>query len=230
MTGPPYRGGMWWSRTPSRQAGQATVEHIGVVVVVALLMAAVSLWAAGNMRPSAAPPPIASTVVGHLQNEAPGSPAYRFPAAGSSLEFVHGGGDEPIGRFLKGIGRLTRDVVVIGGPALARGFVERTKQRAVDMVRDPLGTIRDTITGLANGNPNILAVIRDRVGEIGDYVVSLRGMTREEMIRTVAQDLGAAGADFVIDRGRGYIVREGISTVRGRRSRPADSRPPAPAP
>jgi hypothetical protein len=221
---------MWRNRTLPRQAGQATVEHIGVVVVVALLMASLSLWAAQNIRPSPAPPPIVASIVDHLQQEAPGSPGYRFPAVGAPFTAVRGTDDEPIGRFLKGTVRLARDVVVIGGPALAKGFVERVKERAVDMVRDPIGTAEDTITGLAQGNPNILAVIRDRVGDIGDYVEALRGMSREEMIRTVAEDLGAAGAEFVIDRGRGYILREGISKARGRLSRPADSPPTSTAP
>lgn len=142
---------------------------------------------------------------------------------------MRGRHDEPIGAFLKGAGRLARDVVVIGGPALARGFTDRIKQRAVDMLRDPIGTIKDTITGLANGNPNILAVIRDRVGDIGAYVDALGGMSRDEMIRTVAEDLGAVGADVLIDRGRGYLVGEGIGRVRGRGSRPADRPPAAPA-
>lgn len=206
------------------------MEHVGVVIVVALLVASLSLWAAQNMRPSGTPPPVVSTIMEHLDEAARVPPEFAFLYGGSPLRVMRGSGDEPIGRFLKRAGRLARDVVVIAGPALAKGFTERVRERAVDMLRDPIGTIKDTITGLARGNPNILAVIRDRVGDIGTYVEALRGMSREEMIRAVAEDLGAAGADFVIDRGRGYVVREGIGKVRERLSRPADPPPPAPAP
>ena len=111
--------------------------------------------------------------------------------------------------------------MVIGGPALAKGFVDRVRQRTVDMVRDPLGTIKDTIESLSGGNPNILAAIRRRIGDVSAYVRTLRGLSREEMIRKVAGDLGAAGADVAIDRGRRFLVREGIDgCVGGRPLRP----------
>jgi hypothetical protein len=215
--------------TRTRQAGQATIEHVGVATIVALLMASLSLWVAQNVRPPAAPPPIISSIVEHLgDGGAPGSPNFLFTYRGAPLSAMGTPGDPPIGRFFKGVARFTRDAVVIGGPALARGFVDRMKERTLEMVRDPIGTIKDTIVGLTRGDPNLLAVIRDRIGDIGTYVNELRGMSREEMIRTVAEDLGAAGADLVIDRGRSYVIRGGIDAIPDRRSRPSGAPPPDP--
>lgn len=205
---------MFRQRSAGPQHGQATVEHVGVATVVALLLASLSIWAAQNLRPPPLAPSIIGSVARGLDGTPPGSPRYAFPYGEVSLPSLGGRGREPIGRFLRGVGGFTRDVVVIGGPALAKGFVDRVRQRTGDMVRDPLGTVKDTIESLSGGDPNILAAIRRRIGDVSAYVRTLRGLSREEMIRKVAGDLGAAGADVAIDRGRRFLVREGIGRLR----------------
>lgn len=215
---------MFRQRSVGAQDGQATVEHVGVATIVALLLASLSIWAAQNLRPPALPPPIIGSAARGLDGTPPGSPRYAFPYGEVLLPALRGRGDEPIGRFLRGVGGFTRDIVVTGGPALARGFVDRIRERTVDMVRNPLGTIKDTIESLSGGDPNILAAIRRRIGDVSAYVWTLRGLSREEMIRKVAGDLGAAGADVAIDRGRRFLVREGIDRLR------RGSPPPPPDP
>jgi hypothetical protein len=203
------------------QSGQGTIEHVGVTVIVALLMASVALWAAQNMRAPTAPPAAVTAIVDYLDAPAPGSPQYLFQNQTNPFAGLRGRDNEPIGRALRWIGNLGRDIVVIGGPALARGFATRVKERAEEFARNPIGVVKDTIESLAEGDPNILTAIRERLGDIGSYVRSLRGLSREEIIRRVGEDLGAVGAEVVIDRGRSYLVRKGIERIRDRGSRPA---------
>jgi hypothetical protein len=202
-------------RHRSAQHGQATVEYVGIATILVLLLASVSIWVMQNVRPPAEPPPVIESIANHLDAQPPGLPEYVF-RSGVPEGMLRPRGDGPIGKFLRGVRDTVRDVVVIGGPALARGFGTRIRERTVEMVRDPIGTVRDTLEEIGHGDPNILRAIRNRIGDIGDYVHELRGMSREEMIRKVAGDLGAAGADIVVEQGRAFIVRSAIKRGRSR--------------
>lgn len=207
--------------TRTAQRGQATVEHVGIAVIVALLLASLSIWVSQNVRPPPAPPAI-SSLADRLDGPPPGSPYYLFQHRGLPLSAMRGRNDETIGRFFRFVGGFTRDLVTIGGPALVKGFVVRIKDRAVDMARDPIGTIKNTLQSLGETDPNVFAAVRDRIGDIGDYVDSLRHLSQEEMIEKVAEDLGAAGADFAIDRGRALMLKQGIKHLRDRASKRPD--------
>lgn len=57
-------------------SGQATLEHIGLVLVIALMFGALGTWAAREFRPAGAPPPIiervAAPLLGGVQGATPG--------------------------------------------------------------------------------------------------------------------------------------------------------------
>ena len=205
-----------------RQRGQATVEHVGIVTAVALLMAALSLWVAANVRAPSAPPPLIEAATRPL-GEA-GAPGVVVSGAGiAAIRQMRGASVAPIGRFFRWTGRTLRDVVV-GGPAVADGFVDRLRERGRALVDDPVGTIVDVVRDLTSESPSLVDLVRRQVGDVVDYATSLRGLSREEIIRRIGHDLGGTAADVAVSRATRAVVSRIRKARAGRSSK--DAPPP----
>lgn len=70
------------------QSGQATVEHVGLALVIALLFGALGMWAVREFRPPASAPPVIERVAAPLFGAGPGT------GAGAA---ARGRGAEPAG-------------------------------------------------------------------------------------------------------------------------------------
>ena len=82
------------------QRGQAAVESIGIAVLVALLLAAVSTWLVREVRPPERPPALIEAAAAPLTRD-PAPFDYRYPLPPPAFEMPRGRGDEPIGRVLR---------------------------------------------------------------------------------------------------------------------------------
>jgi len=195
-----------------RQRGQAAVESVGITVAIALLVAAMSLWLAREVQPPARAPDVIGTIVGPLDpGFAQGAQSWSATTTPPFLDTVaRGRGGRPIGQALRAIGRGVATGTVLaaeGDRGFREGFQDRLRERALGLVRDPLGGLDDlpdpsllTPTGLAN---RILA----RAGELRDYVRHLRAMPPRVAARTAGRDLGEAAADLTVDLGEAALRR-----------------------
>jgi len=219
-----------------RQRGQAAVESVGITVAIALLVAAMSLWLAREAPPAARAPDVIGAIVGPLdpgvaQGAQSWSPATVPPFLDAA---ARGRGDRPIGRALRAIGRgvMTGTVLAAEGDrGFREGFRDRLRERAVGLIRDPIGGLGElpdpsllTPAGLAD---RILA----RGGELRDYLRHLRALPPRVAARTAGRDLGEAAADLTVDLGEAALRKRLAGRLGSRvpRSpRPGDRGVPAP--
>lgn len=212
----------------ARQAGQGSVEAVGLALAVALLLAALAVWA-GRAGPLPASPPVGlDPLTGLLGGD--GDRAVGVLGAPSlDLSTLRGGPPSPIGRVLRGVAHVVR----IGAPAFAGGAADRLRERLRALVRHPVATIRETLRAAARDATDPVGALRSRVGDLAAYVAALRAMSGDDAVRRIARDLGGAATDAAISRfvriARGRIGRA-LARAAGPRPpvRPVPPAPPAP--
>lgn len=199
--------------------GQAAVESVAVTVAVALalLVAALAAWTAGNVRP-AGPPPDA---IGHLADPL-GAAARRVEQAWSRDDLpswldtaARGRGDRPIGRFLGGVRDGALDAV---GLAVAfdegwrSGIRPVVRRRVEAFIDDPWGSVtsgdlRGTAVGLIH-----------RAGRLPDYIRMLSRMPPREAARRLGHDLGETTGEVGFDVLEAMVQRRLGGAARGGRA------------
>lgn len=192
--------------------GQATVEHVGLTVVVALLFAALAVWVAGSPWAPDSPPRVIEHVTAPLTaalTPEGAAPAVVAAAAGRrAMERPAGSGPGDPGivrRAWDGLlwwGALNVDGQVEAG----RGFLEQIGIRAEDLVRDPVKTIDGAVERLSKPPITSSAV---RVGRIVKTITTAGERPFRETFLGISRDLGGIGADWLIAkfaRGAGELL------------------------
>jgi hypothetical protein len=205
--------------------GQATVETVGIAVAVVLAVAATTTWLLAAVRPPDRPPDVVAQVARPL-----GFPdGIRYWAL-PSVPLGEEGAQEPIGDILRSAGRVLHTGVRGYGVARTefdRGFRRRLGERLREIADDPLGT--PTIPDAELFTPEGLArVALARGGEFVAYVERVRRLPREQVVPTVAGDMGELAADALVEAGRS-LLRRRIADAGRRHPRPPDPPPGAPA-
>lgn len=209
------------------QAGQAAVEGIGVTVVVALLLAAVAAWMVTATHPPARPPDVIGRVAEPLAG--PDHRLWEAPTLLSRLGLREGRrAAAPLARAARAVGGGLAVGVVVGLQARQQfitGFTERLRERAVDVIHDPLGDgdplpDPDLFTPRGLG----LAVAR-RAGALWDYAQFLRTLPPRTAILRASRDAGHVSADAAIEAAKTALRRR---LMGGRTAPPAPPRSPAP--
>ncbi|MGD9695797.1 MAG: hypothetical protein AB7V42_09075 [Thermoleophilia bacterium] len=213
----------------TRQRGQATVEAVGIVVVVALLMAALGPWMARELRPPDRPPDPVTPVAGLLEPspiEMSLSPLAARPLPDFLLD-TDGAG--PIGRFLRSVPDRVARVARIGfrcHQELQRTFQGRLREHGRAMLDDPLSLLDapDVVALLESdrGLDRIVSGTRD----LWRYGRTLPGLGAEGACMKVAADAGPLLADGAVEALK-IAVRKGLSAGADRVLRRT---PPPPAP
>jgi len=193
-------------------SGQATVEHVGLTVVVALLLAALAMWVAGNPWAPDSPPRVIEHVAAPLTAVVPatGSPPAIVTGATARRSMEIGaeraqGGPGVIRRAWDGLlwwGALNVDGQIEAG----RGFLEQIGIRAEDLVRDPVKTIEGAVERLSKPPITSSAV---RVGRIVTAITTAGDRPFRETFLGISRDLGGIGADWLISkfaRGAGELL------------------------
>jgi hypothetical protein len=238
-----------------RQRGQATVETVGIIVAIALLLAATGAWLSGSVSLPRPPDLIGAItrVFGRDEPEGP-RPGLDVPGAGGYVRLDHGGitpeTHPPIGRLVARTGdaailvaATTKDAVVAAGrlagsylelPAacareFAAGFAERVKERALALATDPRELLR-RVREIAR-NPEaafqLLPSPWDAVREVRK-VWSMPGRERALHLSRLA---GRTAADLAIDqltRGAARLVRKVLKNPTSMRPAPKPPRADGP--
>lgn len=197
--------GMSYQRSSS-QAGQASTETAGLVVLVALLFAALAAWAPGAITLPDEPPPFIERVGAILGVSAPPLEARSTTAPAAWVMNLRGNDDAPIGNFL----RRTRDFTVDAGRvtgifavAFAGGAKDGATARVVQIVSDPIGTVIAMVPVPQHPIQRIQNDVRDARALV-TYIAELRGLTPEDAARRLGRDtgqpVGAAAVDALLTR------------------------------
>jgi len=196
----------------STEAGQATIEHLGLVVAVALLLAAMGAWAAAHVRPGA-PPPVLERALAPL-DAAPAIPDLGVAPRGAR--------STPIVRALRraaGLGGRAGRLAGVGATAFAGGFTGGLRATVAEFVRNPVSALRNSgaLARTAVSDPFTLGSAGLRAAV--DYARELRAMPPEAAYRRVMRDLGETGADVAVSKGKGLARRAFLRVLRDRLAR-----------
>lgn len=195
-------------------SGQATVEHVGIVIVVALLLAAAGAWLASHVQPDRAPPSIVPHVWSGLDRIS--EPAPRPPDLGLTPRERR---TPAIGRALRRVVRTVRtggEIVVVGTSEFATGFGHGLWSAFTEFVHDPVALLSD-------GRGLITALVEDPLGFTAeqfdaaiDYARELGAMSPKAAYRRFMRDLGEATADAAITRGKLVAKRAMLRALKRR--------------
>ncbi len=201
-----------WGRW--NQRGQATVEHVGITLVVALLMAAMALWASGVVRVPDHPPAIIARVTAPLGAVVAQSPPV---AQGLSRQLAT---DMAARRGEPGLlhrvwdGFLSWGALNVDGELEALGgFTDEVRSQAEGLIRHPL----ETAAGIFGQGR--MAPARQVVSSGGDIARDALGIgdrpLRESFLQ-ISRAAGAMAADWLILRGARFLRIRAIEAVRRR--------------
>ncbi len=190
------------------------MEQIGLVVVIALLLAAAGAWLATHVQPDRAPPPIVVQVWSALDRAA--DPAPGLPELGvTPRERRRPALTRALRRMVQGV-RAGGELAVVGAGAFASGFGDGLWGSFTEFMQDPVVT-------LSAGRGVIAALARDPLGFTAeqfdaavDYARTLRGMPPKDAYRTFIHDLGEATADVTVARGK-LLAKRAMLRARTRR-------------
>ncbi len=175
------------------------MESIGIAVLVALLLAAVSAWLVREVRPPDRPPAFIEAVSKPLVRD-PAPFEFRYPMP-RPFTMARGRDDEPIGRAMRMLARGAQDGLLLGyelQAVFALAYAARLGERGEQLLRDPLGGL----VAVPDPDPPPEGASRraDRDGgRLMDYVRTLRSMSPREAARKVSGDLGTFGADLSVE-------------------------------
>jgi hypothetical protein len=189
------------------RCGQAAVEAIGVAVMVALLLAAVTAWLLREVRPPDRAPPLIEAVATPLER-GPAPFEFRYPLP-RPFDMPPGRDDEPIGRALRAAGHGVREAVVLGiemRHRCALAFGMRLGERSLAIFRDPVGGILE-----APGSDPLTPE------EARRYVEELRSMPGRDAAVRATGDACALGADVAVEVAQALLrrrIERGVGTSR----------------
>jgi hypothetical protein len=227
------RGGRAYGRRVKRrgQSGQAALESIGITVVVAVALAAVSTWLVHEVRPPPRPPDAIAAVATPLVRD-PGLFEWRYPLP-QEIADLRGREGEPIGRALRVAARRSRAGVELSlemNAAFDDAFKQRLRERGQEFVDDPLAGLASLPNPvLLTPDGALLRALQD-AARLWAYARELHSMPLRAAALRASHDAGRHSADLAVDVGEA-LLRRGIRRAGSRLPRrPAPGRAPAPAP
>jgi hypothetical protein len=202
-------------RRIARCAGQGTVEYVGLVLVIAALMA-VGMITIDRIR---APTHLA-TADPDAQRVALiallGTPPQQEPRRGWAANLA---------------GRAGHLVVtaVRGRDAFVAGFTRAAIADLRALTHDPVGTLLGSPgdgIGLITAVMHPVATARAQAADLRRYAGELRAMDPDDAWVRLMGDLGAVGEDVALARGRRTILKRAVRVGRQMRRRDPEITPP----
>jgi hypothetical protein len=208
------------------QRGQATVEHVGLAVVVALLLALVAVWLAREVRPPASPPRFVDAAAQPLESAESWAGRSVDPLLGlQPWRQPRGRDGEPIGRALRA-GASAGAIWARGVVAQGRGGLQRLQQHLADIRRNPLRVVLENLRGAYWLSAHPQEAARQTAAALRDYVVELGRLGPEGAYLRLAHDSGREAVDLALARGQTELRRLILGRVV--RGPPPEGDPPAP--
>lgn len=190
-----------------------------MTVAIALLMATLGTWVAGEMRPPDRAPALIERIAEPLMAQIP-------PAIPADARFrLRREAERTAGE--RSIFRRAFDAVlswgmlnVDGEIEMARGFLDQVGVRAEDLVKHPVETLSAALQSLTRDPVKETA---GRVSDIAGYLSDLGEKPFRATFLNVSRDLGGLGADWLIARVARYVtgrVSSAVTSSAGRRPKP----------
>lgn len=217
-------GDMPHASTRWASSGQATLEHLGVTLAIALLMATLGTWVVREVQPPDHAPALIQRIAQPLMAQmAPPIPSDARVRLRREAERASGE---------KGLLRSAFDAVLSWGTLnvdgeieMARGFLDQVGVRAEDLVKHPVETLAGAVQSLTRDPVKETA---GRVSDIAGYLSDLGKKPFRVAFLNVSRDLGGVAADWLIARAARYVrgrVAAAVTSAAGRRPTPP---PPGP--
>jgi hypothetical protein len=210
--------------TARSQRGQATLEHLGLALVLAIVLAAAAPWLAARLRPPEHPPRFVDAAAQPLVSAESWIGRNVNPLAGlQPWTLPRGRDDEPIGWFLRTAGPdLCLRVIRVPDPwsALACGAAMQAVARARALVQRPVATLTGPVRRGVSIALDPASAASGAVADALAYVRRLRGMPASRAWLTATVDLGAWAADAGISRGAGAARAAALGRLREGLRRP----------
>jgi hypothetical protein len=201
-----------WGRW--NQRGQATVEHVGITLVVALLMAAMALWASGVVRVPDHPPAIIARVTAPLGAVvARGYPVAQGLSRQSATDMAARRGQPGLLHRLWD-GFLSWGALNVDGELEALGgFTDEVLSQAEGLIRHPL----ETAAGIfGQGRMTPARQVVSSSGDISRDALGIGDRPLRESFLKISRAAGAMAADWLILRGARFLRSRVIEAVRRR--------------
>jgi hypothetical protein len=182
--------------TRSRERGQATVETVGIMVAIAILLAATAAVLAGGITLPRPPDLIGAIAKVFGRDEPEGlRPGLDVPGAGGYVRADHGfitpETDPPIGQvFGAAANGAQRSMILLEAQAaFLDGFESGLAERANEFRRDPLSIVRGLRDAMLDVETATSAV-PNAVSRTSGYVGSLARMNGRDALLRVYRDAG----------------------------------------
>lgn len=194
--------------------GQATVEHLAIIVVAAVMLAGAGAWIASHVRSDPRPPGVVTQVWSGLDRIPEPVPA--VPDVGLLPRGGRVGTATHLWRRVVRVVREGNAIVAVGTAAFVTGFGHGLWGAVTDFMRDP-------VASLTGGGALIAVVVRDPVGLASAqvdaavvYANELRKLPPQAAYRRFMRDLGEATADAALTGGK-QIARKSMLNALKRR-------------
>lgn len=218
-----------WTRRDTcerEQSGQATVEHLAVVIVVAVMLAGAGAWIASHVRPDATPPGVVTQVWSGLERIPEPEPAP--PDLGLLPRSGRVGTPTHLWRRVVRVARRGHAIVAVGTGAFVFGFGHGLWGAVTELVRDPVAL-------LTGGGALIIAVVRDPIGfaraQVDAAVIyanELRKLPPEAASRRLMRDLGEATADAALTGAKQIAKKSMLNALKRRLEQRGEPTAPPP--
>jgi hypothetical protein len=195
---------------------------MALVVVAALALAALGVWIASALRPPRDGPAAAVERVWSGLDEVAEPPAW--PGVGSPADR---GRVRGAARTVSRAVRRGSDIVAAGAAAFGSGVGVGVWRTMGAVIRDPVGALTGGGGVVATLLRDPMGVTRAQIEAVAAYVRELRSLPRGEAYRRFMHDLGEAGADVALTRGRQLAARSVLRALRRRMQSLPRGRPPA---
>ncbi len=202
------------------QRGEAALEWVGMIVVVAVLGAAVTAWMASVVRPPERPPDVVAVVAAPLRAvpEQMGRVGFSLPA----LSAMASANESPARRALRWVVDRTGPAAVLVrdmGAAYGAGYLGRLRERVDRYVEDPVGQVGGVdVEDLSL--PGVISALAEELDVDPDalraYVRRIRAMSGRDAAVQVAGDAGTVAADVTVEAAEIVVRRWLLRGLLGR--------------
>ncbi len=187
------------------ERGQATVEHVGLTLIIVLMLAATAMWVAREVRPPDRLPDVIGQLVAPL-TDADG-PALLPVPAGSPVDHLQvpmeRRGQPGLFQQLRN-GAIAWGVANVDGQLQALGgFTDQIKSVVGGLVSDPVGNAVRVIVPLRVGTSATASDLGEQ--SWAGYLYDVGKRPWRDTFMTVSRNAGRWAADWLILRGAKFL-------------------------
>ncbi len=199
------------------ERGQATVEHVGLTLIIALMLAAAAMWVAREVHPPDRLPDVIGQLVAPLTDaHGPALPPVLAPSPVDHLQVSMERRGQPGLFYQLRDGAIAWGVTNVDGQLQALGgFTDEVKSVVGGLVSDPVGNVVRMIWPLRIGTSATAPDLGEQ--SWAGYLYDVGKRPWRETFMTVSRSAGRWATDWLILRGAKFLrlrARGAIGTPR----------------